>query len=278
MQELFSTDKAREKDRFPLWRDVCEDRLVPMAQRRLDDGPFNALIEGVNIGGIDFTKFSLQNVHASTTHQTIKHHHNDTDQLFVSLVVGGSVAATQNGLSSISQVGDFSIRDTNSPWEIEHNAYSEVIAIGLPRKRLESLLGDTRHFAGLRVEGHRPAAILARSFIINLIQVGGNLPPQSADRMRDISIDLIIASLSERMAIDAPKHLCNTLILQRALDYIMVNLHDRNLNSDRVAVAAGASLRKLQILFHKDGKNIADWIRQKRLEMAEQRLSDHSCS
>ncbi|WP_244492255.1 hypothetical protein [Methylobacterium sp. Leaf361] len=62
MQTLFSTEGVLEKDKFRLWRDVCEDRLVPMAQTCLNDEPFHATIEGASIGGLIFTKFALRNL------------------------------------------------------------------------------------------------------------------------------------------------------------------------------------------------------------------------
>ena len=115
MQTLFSTDGVPRKDSFQLWRDVCEDRLVPMAQRRLDDGPFDAQIDGVNIGSFSFTKFSLLNVHASTTPQTIRHCNNKSDHLFLSMCIAGAVGSEQNDRSIIANAGDFSLRDTNTP-------------------------------------------------------------------------------------------------------------------------------------------------------------------
>lgn len=278
MQRLFSTEGVPEGRRFSAWRDICEDRLVPMAQSRLENGPFQAVIDGTSIGSLNFTKFALQNLRAATTPKTIRHQDNKTDQLFMSMVLSGSVNAAQNDRSATTAAGDFCIRDTNTPWTIEHDGYSEVLAIEIPRNRLESLLGPARHFAGLTVEGHLPVTTLARSFLCNLTRVGEQLDHHAAERMASVGIDLVVASLAERMAMETPKALRRSLLVQRAKAYITANLDDPNLDPAQVAAAVGTSLRHLQILFREEGLNIAARIWQQRLERAARRLSDPACA
>lgn len=278
MQTLFSTDGVPQRDRFRLWRDICEDRLVPMAQQRLEGGAFQAVIEGCQVGSLGFTKFSLQNLHAATTPQMVRHPDNKTDRLFMSLVLTGSVKALQNDKSAVSTTGDFSIRDTNAPWTIEHSGYSEVLAIEIPRDKIESIIGPARHFAGLIVGRHLPVAALARSFLCDLARTADQLEPHSAERMAAVGVDLIAASIAERMAMESPKSLRGSLIVQRAKSYISANFSDPRIGPAEVASAAGVSLRQLQMLFRENGDNIAAWIWQRRLEMASRRLSDPGCS
>lgn len=189
----------------------------------------------------------------------------------------GSVRAEQYGRSSTDNAGDLSIRDTNTPWTIEHDGYSEVLAIQLPRDRLEGLLGSTRRFAGLTVSGHLPTTTLARSFLFNLLRAGDGLTPDTAERMTAVGIDLIAASFAERLAMETPKALHGTLTVQRAKAHIAANLGDPELDPSQVAAAVGVSLRHLQTLFREDGRNVAAWIWQRRLETAAQRLSDPAC-
>jgi len=277
MQTIFTTDEVHSRDRFRQWRDVCEDRLVPMAQSCLGEDPFDAVIEGTSIGSLQFTKFSLSNLRASTTTQTLRHENHKTDQLFMSMVLSGAVHSEQYDRSSTDNIGDFSIRDTNRTWTIEHKGYSEVLAIQIPRGWLEAMLGSTRRFAGLTVGGHLPTATLARSFVSNLLNVGDRLSPQEAERMTAVAIDLVAASLAERLALDTPKALHGTLVLQRAKAHIAENLGDPDLGPTQVAAAAGVSLRRLQALFREDGRNVAAHIWERRLEKAARYLSDPGC-
>ena len=248
-----------------------------MVQRRVDDGPFHATISGAAIGNLMLTKFALSNLKAVTTPQTLRHENNKTDHLFMSMVLVGSVSADQYDRSSTDRAGDFSIRDTNTPWTIEHDGYSEVLAIQIPRQRLESMLGATRRFAGLTVEGALPTAILARSYLCNLARLEGRLMPQVAERLVEVGLDLVIASVAERMALDTPKALQGTLVIQRAKAHVAAHLGDTDLDPTQVAAAVGVSLRHLQALFRAEGLNVAAWIWERRLEAAAQRLSDPAC-
>ncbi|MGU3544796.1 helix-turn-helix domain-containing protein [Methylobacterium sp. A52T] len=277
MQTLFSTEGVLEKDKFRLWRDVCEDRLVPMAQDRLNDEPFHATIEGASIGGLVFTKFALRNLRAATTPRTLRHENHKTDHLFMSIVLSGQVCADQYDRSSTDRVGDFSIRDTNTPWTIEHGGYSEVLAIGIPRERLEGALGSARLFAGVTVGGDLPTATLTRSFLGNLLSLGDRLTPQVAESMVSTGLDLIVASLAERLAREAQQPVQDSVVVQRARAYLEAHLHDPTLDPPRLAAAAGVSLRRLQALFRAQDRHIADWIWHRRLEAAAKRLADPGC-
>jgi AraC family transcriptional activator of tynA and feaB len=274
MQTLFTTDGVAPKDRFRHWREVCEDRLVPMAQHTLDDRPFDATIDGTSIGGLVFTKFALRNLRASTTTRMLRHENHRTDHLFMSMVLSGTVRADQNDRSSTDTAGDFAIRDTNTPWTIEHKGPSEVLAIEIPRERLESVLGSARIFAGLTVEGNLPVTTLARSFLSNLLREGDRLPPNTAERMAGVALDLIVAGLAERLAREVPRSIHGSVVVQRAKAYVEANLHDLTLDPPHLAAATGVSLRRLQELFHERGQHVSDWIWRRRLDVAAARLAD----
>ena len=190
------------------------------------------------------------------------------------MVLTGTVRADQNDRSSTDATGDFAIRDTNTPWTIEHRGYSEVLAIAVPRERLERVLGSARIFAGLTVDGQLPATTLARSFLSNLVREGARLPPQAAERMAGVGIDLIVASLAESLAREVPRPVHGSVVVQRAKAYVEANLHDLTLDPPQLAAATGVSLRRLQELFHARGQHISDWIWHRRLEAAAGRLAD----
>jgi AraC family transcriptional regulator, positive regulator of tynA and feaB len=278
MKTIFSTEGLLPKDRFRHWREICEDRLVPMEQRSLNDGQFDATIDGISIGGLDFTRFALRNLRASTTPRTLRHENHKTDHLFMSIVLNGTVKAEQNDRSSTDGTGDFAIRDTNTPWTIEHDGYSEVLAIAIPRARIEDVLGPARLFASLTVEGHQPVATLARSFLTRMLDQADRMRPEVAERMAGVGIDLVVASLAECIAREVPEPVHGSLVVQRAKAHVEANLHDQTLDPPQLAAAVGVSLRRLQQLFQERGQHISDWIWRRRLEVASKRLSDPACA
>lgn len=274
MKTIFSTDGVPPKDRFRRWREVCEDRAVPIEQISLVEAQFDATIDGASMGGIDFTKFALKNLRSSTTSKTLRHENHKPDHLFMSMVLTGTVKAEQNDRSSTDGAGDFAIRDTNTPWTVEHDGYSEVLSIAIPRARIENALGPARLFASLTVEGHQPVAALARSFLMDLLAQGDRMSPEVAERMVGVGMDLVVASLAERIAREVPRPVHGSLVVQRAKAYVEANLHDQALDPPQLACVVGVSLRRLQELFHERGRHISDWIWERRLAAAAQRLAD----
>ncbi|MHB2211516.1 hypothetical protein [Methylobacterium sp. CM6257] len=76
--------------------------------------------------------------------------------------------------------------------------------------------------------------------------------------MASIGVDLIMASLAERMAQEVPRSVHGNVTVQRAKAYVEANLGDPNLDPPQLAAAMGVSLRRLQELFHERGRHISD--------------------
>lgn len=277
MEKIFATDAARAEDSFHQWHDFCDERIVPMRHRQLVGDSFFASAEGSSVGSLTITKMSLGHLGLETTPQTIRHQKNRSDNVFISLVLDGSVKVDQNGRSTIDKAGDLGVRDQMTSWRIEYDGQTEMVAIELPRHRLESVLGPARHFSGMTVKGDLPSATLARSFLCNLMRLGDQLAPDAAERMAMIGTDLIVASIAERMALDTPRSLQATMTVQQAKAYIDAHLSDPGLNSSQIAAAVRVSVRSLQERFRERGRDVATWIWERRLETAAQRLSDPAC-
>ena len=100
------------------------------------------------------------------------------------------------------------------------------------------------------------------------------VPPQAAERMAAVAIDLVVASLAERLAQDVPRSVHGSLAVQRAKAHVESNLHDPTLDPAQLASVTGVSLRRLQELFHERGQHISDYIWDRRLAAAAKRLAD----
>lgn len=277
MEKIFATSGARADVSFHQWHSFCDERIVPMRHRQLVDGPFSASAEGCGVGGLTITKMSLGNLSLETTPQTIRHQKNRSDHIFVSLILDGAVKVDQNGRSTIDRSGDFGVRDQTTPWRIAYDGQTDIVAIELPRKRLEGILGPARHFSGVTVDGDLPSATLARSFLCELMRLGERLAPEAAERMATIGTDLIVAGIAERMALDTPKPLKDSVTVPQAKAYIDAHLSDPELNSIQIAAALRVSVRYLQERFRERECDVASCIWDRRLETAAQRLSDPAC-
>ncbi|KMO13938.1 helix-turn-helix domain-containing protein [Methylobacterium platani] len=273
MKTLISTDDLKSRKKFQTYLEIVRERFVPSECRMIGDGTFRAHIEGAAIGGTLITRSSFNGQAVDTTPQTIRRH-DKHDKLSVVIRLSGMARSSQYDRAVVQQPGDITVIDSNKPVRLEYPDPTSSLFIELPREQLEGALGSAPLFAGLTIGGDLPGASLVRTFFDDLVRVHEQMTPDTAERMTRIGADLIVASIAERMAREAPRPLQGTVIVQRAKAYVEANLGDPTLDPPQLAAAMGVSLRHLQQLFHERGRHISDWLWQRRLEVAARRLAD----
>ncbi|MCB4803143.1 helix-turn-helix domain-containing protein [Methylobacterium brachiatum] len=272
MQTLFSTEGMHRENSFKIWRETLSDRSLPIELERLDDVPFQATIETATVGSLDLTRLTQGAVRANTSRDMIQRRGQD-GTLIVTFQLAGVLTSLQDDRSSVQRAGDLVVLD-HRPGVLTTSAGHQSLYLELPRERLESVLGSARLFTSMTVGADVGALSLARTFFLDLIKIRRQLAPDTAIRMSEIGIDLIVACLAERLAHEAPRPVHGTLVVQRAKAYVEAHLGDPSLDPPQLAVAMGVSLRRLQELFHERGQHISDWIWDRRLAAAANRLSD----
>lgn len=272
MRILFSTAGQEPKNSFRRWREMIFERLVPVELTPTSDQTFHGTLEAADIGPLQITRITQSAISTEATWDTIRRH-GKRDTLSVALALRGEIFIAQDDRTSTQHAGDLVVLDRR-PTIIEAYADNRALLIEVPRERLENVLGSTRRYTALTVGAAQASTSLAATFLNELVRTHDRLPSDTAARMASIGVDLIIASIAERLAQDTPRTLQGTLIVQRAAAYIEANLGDTSLDPAKLASAVGVSLRYLQQLFQAHERNIADWIWQRRLEVAAERLAD----
>ncbi|OAS18843.1 helix-turn-helix domain-containing protein [Methylobacterium platani] len=276
MQELFSSAGRSSKDGFKLWRDTLDAQLIPVEIARLDDGPFQARFEATKIGQLRLSRITQSALRSNTT-STAHRRHDKPDTVGVFLMSYGESASVQDDRESVQRSGDLLVLDW-CPVVRTTLTTSQSLFVEVPRERLESSLGSPRRYTALTVGANLGSTKLASSFVQNLVRLGPQLAADSATRMASVAVDLIVASIAERLAQEVPRPLHGTVAVQRAEAYIEAHLGDRSLDPSTLAAAIGLSLRRLQELFAEHDRNISDYIWFRRLETAKKRLVDPGCA
>ena len=272
MRTLLSTDDGQHGDSFKRWNEAVVERIAPAELTRLGDRPFRGTLEGMGVGSLWITRVTQSPIRIVETPTTIRRHAED-DTLTVGITLEGIVNTSQNGRDAVARVGEIVVLDRR-PSIIEMRADSRTLVLDVPRAKLESMLGPAQVYASLTVGVGQASTTLVTTFFNELIRVHRSLPPDTAARMASIGTDLLVASIAERLAKEPPKLLHGTIVVQRAKAYIEANLCDPKLDLPYLAAAVGVSVRRLQELFHEQGRYVSDWIWQRRLEVAAVRLAD----
>jgi AraC family transcriptional regulator, positive regulator of tynA and feaB len=272
MRTLLTTAAIHPRDSFRFWQNAIWERIVPVEQARIGDSHFQGVLEAADVGPLAVTRVTQSAIRTEATSATIRRH-DKHETVSVVLMLAGTLACAQGGRESTQRPGEFVVMD-RKPAVMLTREHSRSLVLEIPRDRLERMLGPVSLYAGLTVGAEQATTSLVTTFVTELTRIEGRLSPDLADRLSSVGIDLLVAALSERMARETPRSLGGALSVQRAKAYVEAHLGDPTLDPPQLAVALGISLRRLQQLFQGQGENIADWIWQRRLDVAAARLSD----
>ncbi|MFF8852915.1 MULTISPECIES: helix-turn-helix domain-containing protein [unclassified Methylobacterium] len=276
MRTIFSTLDYSPQIRFDRWREILFDRMGPLDQSLIDDGPFSGLIETADIGGLLFTRVCESSLRTAVTPQTLRRRER-SEQVFVLIQIAGKSATVQDGREAVQEPGDILLL-ANRPNVHISGPGNQSLVLELPRAPLERMLGSTQQYTALTLKRGSASVELVTTFLGELVNVHERLSAESATRIAAIGVDLIMASISERLAQDVPQSVYGNAVVQRAKAYVEANFSDPTLNPSQLAAAVGVSLRRLQQLFQERGQYISDWIWHRRLAVAVAQLADPGCA
>ncbi|APT33594.1 MULTISPECIES: helix-turn-helix domain-containing protein [Methylobacterium] len=272
MRTLFSTADYAPEDSFRFWRETIFDRIVPVELTPTAAHGFAGSLEAAEVGPLLITRVTQSAVTTVATPDTIRRH-GKYETLNVAITLKGRVFSAQDDRTAIQNPGDIVVMDRR-PAVMGSDGDTQTLFIEMPRACLERALGSTRRFTALTIGADQVGTSMVTTFFQELARTAGQMTPDMANRMASIGVDLVVASIAERLAHEPPRNIQGILIFQRALAHIEANLGDVNLDPAQLAAAVGVSLRHLQTLFREQDRNIADWIWRRRLESAAQRLTD----
>lgn len=273
MRTVLSTDEIPSGNKFDQWCERLREQYFPMDGSRDGDGPFEARLESFKIADIMAGRLTQSPAQYRICDRTIRLKNIQDDFLTVSFRTYGTAYTSQNGRVSIQRPGDIVIME-NKALDLSLRENNQNIHLSFPRHRIESILGSSKVFTSLTLESAQASTKLANTFFAELFRVQQSLSPEAADRMGSIGIDLIVTSMAERLAREVPRSLHGTLVVQRAKAYVEAHISDPTLDPVQLAAAMGVSLRRLQELFKEQGRQIAEWIWERRLDTAAGRLAD----
>jgi AraC family transcriptional activator of tynA and feaB len=128
--------------------------------------------------------------------------------------------------------------------------------------------------AGLSIAPDQASFPILLSFLRSLHQHGGSLDAASAERMSLIAVELIAATMSERIAAEPLRTLSSAAMLYRAQAYISARIGVTGLGMPEIAAAIGISVRRLQEIAAEGGVSLMDWMWDRRLDRAKAVLAD----
>ncbi|MFF0741341.1 helix-turn-helix domain-containing protein [Streptomyces sp. NPDC004111] len=280
----FRTDDLPAADRFGAWVETAAQALVSTTIRSAHSADLRASLHQLDLGLVRVSSVSYPTLSALRTPKLIRR--SDPEQYQVALAVSGSHGIVQAGREGGLVPGSLLIYDSSRPFDAVSRGTSEgnvtrlLLAqfpkslLALPHRQVQRLLaGPVRTDSG-------PGALLA-GHLRGLATGHSDFRSEDAPRLANVTLDLVSLLLAHELALPAgaaaesPETRRRQLRLQ-VQGFIQRNLADPELSPATVADRHRISLRHLHRLFEgeEEGRSVAAWIRQLRLERCRRDLSD----
>jgi AraC-like DNA-binding protein len=265
-----TTSDKKPAERLEFWREVvCRKYVSADAATDLKDEEFGASLVSRELGPLVVAELAAP-LHFWS--RRASHLRSDGQDVFiVSLIRRGGGELQQRGRSARLAEGDLAIYDTAAPFDYALHASTQLIKI--PRRILESKLGDARDLVGTRIErGHPLTAILsdllARSLTLDLPGDAGSV---AAKRLSNSIVELFACICDLRRETVSARDAAQPL--EKVMRYARANLDCDDLSPARLAAASAMSVRTLNRLFGALGTTPMRWVWAQRLEASRTALA-----
>ncbi len=210
--------------------------------------------------------------------RTAAHVADGNDNLVLSMPLTGE-AHYRHGRNEVQcGPGEAVIMPGDKPSYIANRAMTRL-SLSLPRNLLDGPLKDAMDKAGSTLPAS-PALGLLTNYAHSLLDEAVDLTPELEALASSHICDILGMALGTEPA-DQEDHAGSGVRAARLMqirEYILRNLHRRDLTVELVAKRAGISHRYLQALFRSEETTFRDFVRNQRLERAYARLADPGSS
>lgn len=277
MRTVLSTDEIQSRNKFKPWCELLRERYFPLEGIQYEEASFIASLKEYHIGNMPLRKLYQTPAQYSLPSKELIRNKVRDDFIIIRLRKGGVAHTVQHDRLAIQKTGDIVVSELK-PMTLSYKETGSEYAFPIERSKIEKLLGPAKIFSALTLNAEHGSTSLVNKYFAELLRVQSRLSDEAVSRMSSIGVDLIIASIADRLARETPKSLQGTVVVQRAKSFIEDNIGDTTLDATKLAAAVGISLRRLQELFQKQERNISEWIWERRLDTAAARLLDKNYS
>ncbi|HZF87706.1 helix-turn-helix domain-containing protein [Streptomyces sp.] len=277
--DVISTAEVSPRERFTFWREMNSKLWVPYELRYAprSEKSFQAQVRVTEFGSVQAALITTTPHSVHRTPKLIRQA--DPDVFKLGCFVHGGGAITQDGRRADFVAGDLVLYDTSRPYQAEFApdvSASQLLLLRFPRSLLPLPPQELRRLSALRIPGTRGVGALSSQFLMQLARHMDELSPSDTARLSTLTLDVLTTALATALDTQraVPAHTRRRALMAQIHAFIRDNLNDTRLTPDAIAAAHHISLRYLHKLFQQEGRTVAGWIRERRLEQCRRDLAD----
>ncbi|MCO5160668.1 MAG: helix-turn-helix domain-containing protein [Mesorhizobium sp.] len=272
MDLIFDTESLPQRERYAAWRDaICDFYVhVDVAATRPED--YRGFIREAKFGEVVMTDILLSEQRIRRDRQHIAQL--DKDCYYIQLIHSGNLTVLQRGSSLRSNAARGAIFSASELYELQCHGEVRSFYLELPRDDFASRFDKDRIPVSALINTTQGLGRIVTEFCASLAAEGSNLGAGVraglGDRLMDVLALTLQSAPEDQPSMDGAVRKARLMSVQ---SWIEAHIGEHDLTLERIAVVNGVSLRHLHLLFEGSEMTASEWIWNRRLQLAYDRIA-----
>jgi AraC-like DNA-binding protein len=273
--ETFSTSGLDPRRKLEFWNDSACSSFTPIVSDPVDPRTFQGEITRSRVGELTVAEVysDAQIVRHTRAHVA----RSRVAMFFVHLQLEGESVTRQDGRNAHLNPGDFTLADTQRPYEIQFDGPNRMFVLGIPEALMRRYVACPESVVAIPMSGSTGTSGLLSGFLRGLWrQCQNELDANAVPRLTNAVLDLVASAHAALPQSQPDRSSLATAHRIRILNYIEAHLGDPDLTPMRIAMACKITPRYLHHLFSNGEETVARYILRRRLEECSRALTSPS--
>jgi AraC-like DNA-binding protein len=270
--ETFSTAGLDPRRKIELWNDAASASFTPLVSDPVDPRTFQGRLARTHVGDLSTTE-----VYSDA--QRVRHSHSHVarsrlSMFFVHLQLEGRSINRQDGRVADLGPGDFTLCDTNRPYEMDFEGPNRMFVLGIPDAMLRRHIACPESVVAVPMTGSSGLSGLFSDFLQRFWrECCEDIDNSAAPTMTNAVLELMASAYAVLPQAHSDRSSVVTSHRIRIINFIEAHLGDPDLTPMRIAEACKITPRYLHHLFSQDEETVARFILRRRLEESSRALT-----
>lgn len=273
MHTAFSTSSVLPGKRSDSWSDAISSAYFPLELHFRQPERFTGELRGWTLGDVSLSKLSSEPLLYARRNYHLKH--TTDEQYLVTVPIRSDVQFSQAGRETSCSPGGFLLEQGHEPYEFSYGDTNELWVLKVPADMLANRLRIPSRFCCLSFDADNGTGGLFKDMLEIVPKRYSRLSVEEGTLVGRQLVELLVLAVAhDERVLTSNVSSVRAAHLARVEQYIRQRLGPDSLSADNIAQGCGISTRYLHDLFRGTGTTFAEWVRNQRLQICREALSN----
>jgi AraC-like DNA-binding protein len=264
-------------DNFEHWHQITCRNFSQTESNRISDNHFRACVSLREFGPLSFSEIwssTLADDLIRVTRSSGDIRKDPRDYFMLWLALAGKTVFAQGGREAQIGAGDLMLHDQTQPFTLKFGRECHAVMITVPRALLVSRIPSAAQYTACKVSAGSRFGALAGSVVRQLLRLEDSTDGELIARVGASAMDLVLTAIDSELIGQTGLGPRQDRRLVQVKRYMLANLHDPELDLEKIAQRQNVAARTLNRLFAREGTTPIRWLWQQRLAAAYKALAE----